>query len=182
MAECITCGRLAFQHDPGPCNRSKSEKEDTDQIDILKNSILNEILEEKIKMDSKDREASATESLVEALKSVVNTRPTQITKAKKPPVWNKESFDDFKIEVEAWNMSHSGDEYVKYEELMEKLKENKNIKGLADFACTVLIQRTREKKNVEEVLKVLEEKYALTRKEKYEKVVDLIKKFQNGAE
>ena len=58
-------------------------------------------MEERIRNDSKDKEWHVSESLVEALKSVVNVKPAQITK-KKPLIWNKESLDDYKIEVEAW--------------------------------------------------------------------------------
>ena len=182
VTQCKTCNKLAFFHDPGPCSRSKAEQEDLEDIDVMKNCILNEIMEERMRGDSKGKDTDVVESLVEALKKVVNVKPAQITKTKKPPVWNKETFEDFKIEVEAWDNSHNGDEYVKYDELMEKLKENKNIKGLAEFACTVLIQRTREKKNVKEVLKILEEKYALTRREKFEQIIEKIKRFQDSSE
>ena len=182
VTQCKTCNKLALFHDPGPCSRSKAEQEELEDIELMKNGILNEIMVEKMRGESKGKETDVVESLVEALKKVVNVKPAQITKTKKPPVWNKETFEDFKIEVEAWDNSHNGDEYVKYDELMEKLKENKNIKGLAEFACTVLIQRTREKKNVKEVLKILEEKYALTRREKFEQIIEKIKRFQDSSE
>ena len=56
--------------------------------------------------------------------SMFTTSPTifRITKVKIPPVWVKETFMDFKAEVESWEKSHPGDDYVKYCELLNELK------------------------------------------------------------
>ena len=38
--------------------------------------------------------------------------PTQVTKVKILLAWSKESFSDYKAEIEAWEAAHPGDDYM----------------------------------------------------------------------
>ena len=124
-----------------------------------------------------DNLASAFQNLAEVLKQ---QRPalSHVTKVKIPPVWVKESFIDFKTEVLAWETAHPGDDYTKYSELINELKRNKVRSGLSDFVSTVVVEKTRNNKTVSEILKHLEDKYELSKKEKFEILVGRIKNFK----
>ena len=104
--------------------------------------------------------------------------PTQVTKVKIPPTWAKESFSDYKAEVEAWEVAHPGDDYTKYSEFLNELKRNKTRTGLSDYVSTVVVERTRINKTVKNILDELEEKYELTKKEKFEDLINEIKNFK----
>ena len=101
-----------------------------------------------------------------------------MTKVKVPPTWAKESFADYKAEVEAWEVAHPGDDYTKYSEFLNELKRNKTRVGLSDYVSTVVVDRTRNNKTVKNILDELEEKYELTKKEKFEDLANKIKNFK----
>ena len=50
--------------------------------------------------------------------------------------------------------------------------------GLSEFVSTVVIEKTRENKTVSDILKVLEDKYELSKREKFEILVTRIKNFK----
>ena len=192
---CGSCSQLEFDHHPGVCTRSAADKSvqySEDQIaEIVKGvsqDVVNTIIENtKTEMHhnwpkveqfgNSDSLASAFNNLAEVLKGQKQTT-AQVTKVKIPPVWVKETFMDFKTEVESWEKSHPGDEYVKYSELLNELKRNKVRSGLSDFVSTVVIEKTRNSKTVSDILKVLEDKYELSKKEKFENLVTKIKEFK----
>ena len=92
--------------------------------DIIKQIIkdANEVKHEGA--DANDKLADALEKISEVLgqRSQVTT---QVTKVKVPPTWAKESFADYKEEVEAWEQAHPGDNFSKYSEFINELKRNK---------------------------------------------------------
>ena len=59
--------------------------------------------------------------------------PTQVTKVKIPPTWARESFSDYKAEVEAWKAAHPGDELEDKYELTKKEKFEGLINKLKSF-------------------------------------------------
>ena len=101
-----------------------------------------------------------------------------MTKVKILPTWAKESFSDCKAEVEAWETAHPGDDYTKYSEFLNELKRNKTRAGLSDYVSTVVVDRTRGNKTVTNILDELEDKYELTKKEKFEDLINKIKNFK----
>ena len=105
-------------------------------------------------------------------------RPSQITKVKVPPTWAKETFADYKEEVEAWEQAHPGDTFSKYSEFLNELKKNKSKNGLSDFVSTIVVEKTRSNKSVSAILKALEDKYELTKKEKFEDLIIAMKNFK----
>ena len=80
--------------------------------------------------------------------------------------------------MEAWERAHPGDEYTKYSEFINELKRNKIRAGLSDYVSTVVVDKTRNSKTVKDILEALENKYELTKKEKFENLVEMIKKFK----
>ena len=191
---CAVCDQLEFDHKPGPCtraNKTENSKYSAAQIAEIKEHVMNDVVQaiiEETKADltekelnvesrSSDNLAEAFNNLAEVLRQQKQTQ-TQVTKVKNPPTWTRESFADYKDEVEAWEKAHPGDDYGKYSELLNELKRNKNKDGLSDFVSTVVIDRTRNTKTVKNILEALEDKYELTKKEKFDNLVDMIKQFK----
>ena len=188
VQDCDSCGQIQFCHDPGPCTRSaKSESEkslkfDKEQLTEIKSCINRDIIGEIIRLernnDSKeDRLASALDRISEVLGQNCKG-PTQVTKAKVPPTWAKESFADYKEEVEAWEKAHPGDTFVKYSEFLNELKKNKSKSGLSDYVSTIVVEKTRINKSVSAILTALEEKYELTKREKFENLIISMNNFK----
>ena len=102
---------------------------------------------------------------------------TQITKAKPPPVWLGGDFERFKDEIEAWDKNNADSKMTKYADLMESLKKNKNIK---ENDINVIQDKAREigDRSVENVMKILEEKYSKTAVEKAKDVLKEILEFE----
>ena len=189
---CDACEQLQFCHEPGPCTRSDKSKftnYDSKQISEIASAINKDIIE-KIISDAKssstksdepvhDRLAAALDKISEVLDQ---RRPvhSQVTKVKVPPTWAKESYTDYKAEVEAWESAHPGDDFSKYSELLTELKRNKTKPGLSDYVSTIVVERTRDEKSVGTILKVLQEKYELTKKEKFENLISDFKNFKPG--
>ena len=192
---CESCSQLEFDHRPGACTRSANsdkEKYTPEQIAEIVAGVSQDVLDaimdnSKVEMQSSlsnvqtfgssETLASAFNNLAEVLKLQRQT-PAQVTKVKIPPVWIKESFSDFKAEVTSWEKAHPGDEYTKYCELLNELKRNKVRAGLSDYVSTVIIEKTRDVKTVSEILKLLEDKYELSKKEKFENLVSKLKSFK----
>ena len=191
---CETCSQLLFNHKPGVCTRSVSAETEytaeqiSEIVSGLSEDVVNTIIENtkteiqgnSFKSDNfgnSDSLASAFQNLADVLKQQ-RLPPSQVTKVKIPPVWVKESFTDFKTEVLAWETAHPGDEYTKYCELLNELKRNKVRNGLSDFVSTVVVEKTRNNKTVSGILNLLEDKYELSKKEKFEILVGRIKSFK----
>ena len=187
---CEACKQLQFSHGPGPCTRSdKSDKIsqfDSEQISeiikVINNDIINKIVDiaqaDTVKSDEpvNDRLATALDKISEVLEQ---RRPVhqQITKVKAPPIWAKEPFSDYKEEVQAWEAAHSGDEFSKYSEFLAELKKNKAKPGLSDYVSTIVVEKTRANKSVACILEALADKYELTKKEKFDNLINDMKNF-----
>ena len=189
IKDCDTCGRIQFCHGPGPCTRlakTNSETEtkfDNDQLSEIKSEINRDIIKEIIRLErhsvTKSEEPNFNERLASALDKISAVldqgRPSQMTKVKAPPTWPKESFADYKDEVEAWEAAHPGDTFAKYSEFLNELKKNKSKPGLSDYVSTIVVEKTRVNKNVSSILKALGQKYELTKKEKFENLISSLK-------
>ena len=124
---CSACNQLDFDHKPGPCTRAnksvKSTKDISDITEKVMEDVINAIIENtKLEHENKvervedpknaDNLAMAFNNMANVLKQQKQT-PTQVTKVKIPPTWAKESFEDYKVEVKAWENAHPGDDYTK---------------------------------------------------------------------
>ena len=150
---CDNCGQLQLCHNPGPCKRSdKSESKFSDeQMSQLIHAVNEDIVREIIKSDSpstNDKLATALEKISEVLEKRSPVSSQVVTKVKLPPSWAKESFADYKDEVEAWESAHPGDNFQKYSEFINELKKNKSKAGLSDYVSEIVIEKTRVNKTV----------------------------------
>ena len=191
---CQACSQLLFDHNPGICTRSvaeKSTKYTADEVAEIVHGISKDVVDLIVVNTKHEMQTSVTtesfggnESLASAFNNLAavlkgqKQSPSQVTKVKLPPVWVKETFSDYKSEVEAWEKAHPGDDYTKYSEFLNELKRNKVRVGLSDFVSTVVIEKTRNNKTVSDILKLLEDKYELSKREKFENLVTRIKNFK----
>jgi hypothetical protein len=88
-----------------------------------------------------------------------------------------QSFERFKKEVEAWDMSNKDPPFTKYPDLIESLKKNSEVKeyiisGVLDNMADV------ENKTVEKSLLLLKDKYAKTTTEKSQEILKDILHFK----
>ena len=110
-------------------------------------------------MTSKKSEASSAPSSTDA---GIN-RVSKLTKPVKVPSWTKDmSLETYTKQLTTWTgINEDIPEYIKYHDLIEELKKNKEIKGLqryvADHILPVLIKKTDQ--TIDKVVELLNEKY-----------------------
>ena len=188
LTVCDSCGQLEFCHKPGPCKRSdqKVSKLNEEELSQVKQAINEDIIKLIVKStnEMKTEDASTNDKLAAALEKISEVLgqrsqvPSQVTKVKVPPTWAKESFADYKEEVEAWEQAHPGDNFSKYSEFLNELKRNKAKPGLSDYVSSVVVEKTRLNKTVSGILDALKIKYELTKKERFENLISLMKNFK----
>ena len=132
LTVCDSCGQLEFCHKPGPCTRSDQKvlKLNEEELSQVKQAINEEIIKLIVKStnEMKTEDTSTNDKLAAALEKISEVLgqrsqvPSQVTKVKVPPTWAKESFADYKEEVEAWEQAHPGDHFSKYSEFLNELK------------------------------------------------------------
>ena len=71
-------------------------------------------------------------------------------------------------------------EFVKYHELIEELKKNKEVKGLQKFLADHILPviLTKNDQNVKKVISLLNERYGRTRTEKVEEAIEDLFRFR----
>ena len=100
-------------------------------------------------------------------------RTTKLTKPAKAPSWSKDmSLETYTKQITAWwEIYEDVPEYVKFHDIIEELKKNKDIKGLQRFVAEhilpVLVKKTDQ--TLDKVVGLLDTKYGRTRTEKVEK-------------
>ena len=110
-------------------------------------------------------------------------RLTKLTKLANVSSWNKDiSLEIYAKETATWTgINEEVPQYVKFHDLMEDLKKNKDIKGIqkyvADHVIPVLINKTDQ--TLEKVIELLDVKYGRSRTEKVEDVIEVYLKFRN---
>ena len=85
------------------------------------------------------------------------------------------SLETYSKQIATWTgINEEVPEYVKFHDLMEELKKNKNKKGLqnyvADHVIPVLVKKTDQ--TLEKVIELLDGKYGRSRTEKVEVIQD----------
>jgi hypothetical protein len=103
-------------------------------------------------------------------------RITQITKAKPPPTWAGEEFENFEQQVNAWNLINKVEDYEKFGDLIESLKKNPLTNK---YVTEVIIEKTAntEKKTVVYVMELMSEKFGRNKLEKLNGVLNEILEF-----
>ena len=100
------------------------------------------------------------------------------------PTWSKEmSLETFEKQIQAWSqINEDVPEYSRYQDLVEGLKTNKEVKGLPGYVNDHIL-KVLEKKEDQTVVKILEclsKKYGRTRLEKMEEWLDNWLEFKEG--
>ena len=125
----------------------------------------------------RDEVSSATDASVTA-----RGRVSKLTKPAKVPSWTKYmSLETYTKQITTWTgINEDVPEYMKFHDLIEELKKNKDIKGLQRYVTEhilpVLIKKTDQ--TLEKVVELLDVKYGRSRTEKVEEAVEDLLKFR----
>ena len=109
-------------------------------------------------------------------------RESVLKKPKQPPVWGDETFERFVDLVQHWEQDSKDSQINKYYDLVEALKKKKDLE---QNVLNVVLDRTSLRpglRTVNEVLKVLKEKFERTFSERTEGLVEKIFKMQDVVE
>ena len=128
---------------------------------------------------------SITKSEATSNPHVTEARVNKVIKMTKPakvPSWTKDmSLQTYSKQIAIWTgINEYVPDYVKYHDLMEELKKNKDIKGIqkyvAEHIIPALVKKTDQ--TLEKVIGLLDVKYGRSRAEKVEDVIEDYLKFR----
>ena len=113
------------------------------------------------------------QSLTDAITAVMttgnNTGPSKLVKPTKVPSWGTGmKYKAYKKSIEVWEQNNKDmPEPARYQEVIESIKQNKNIEDLARYAGEHIVGTldTAERQNIKEILKLLDIKFGRTRLE-----------------
>ena len=97
-------------------------------------------------------------------------RVTEVRKQRPVPKWKGGEFELWKKEIMDWNRTHNSTEHDKYQDVLETLKENGNIRK---FVIDTLIRKVGETRTVKRILEIMSEKY---QRKIGEKIMGVMKK------
>ena len=104
--------------------------------------------------------------------STVNNKPKLLTKPAKVPMWTKDlTLETYIKQVQSWtDVLEDIPEHVKFADLIESLKTNKEIKGLQKYVGEHILPvlETKVDQTLKKVLEILILKYGHTRVEQIE--------------
>ena len=113
-------------------------------------------------------------------KTVSEVRTAWVTKPAKVPSWTKDlTLETYIKQVETWNdVNEDVPSNTKYQDFVEGLKTNKEIRGLPRFIVEHILPVLEKKQDqtVKRVLELLDVKYGCTRIEKIEECVSDLRK------
>merc|ERR1711867_356823 len=115
-------------------------------------------------------------NMTEAIINGNKDRPNKLVKPAKVPSWSKGmKLDAYKKSIEVWmEMNKDLSEAVRYQDVIESMKMNKDIEGLAKYIGVHVIGKldTIEKQKLKGIIELLDLKYGRTRLEKLEKLME----------
>ena len=116
------------------------------------------------------------QTMTDAIMSGNKDRPNKLVKLAKVPSWSKGmKLEVYEKSLQVWmEMNKDLSEAVRYQDVIESLKVNKEIEGLAKYIGEHLITRldTIEKHQVKEIVDLLKLKYGRTRIEDLEELME----------
>ena len=177
--ECEWCVMPGMLH-KGPCTR----KEETEYQEVYEcwkmyRNRMKPIIESKQKQEEKVDDSgmekfatvvseaftSAQKPLIEAILKRDN-RPATIMKAAKPPTWTKNMTLDMYIKaINVWGAQNRGvPEVNKYQDVIESLKQNKEISGLEKYMGEHVYAAldTEEDQTIASLMAMLKRRYGKT--------------------
>merc|ERR1711867_319619 len=121
--------------------------------------------------------------ILQGLKSMTNAiingnkeRPNKLVKPAVVPSWSKGmKLQAYKKSIEVWmEMNKDMSETARYQDVIESLKLNKDIEGLAKYIGEHVVGKldTIEKQKVKEIIELLDLKYGRTRVEELEELTE----------
>ena len=120
-----------------------------------------------------------TDAIIKVNKEMCNVfkdRPNKLVKPAKVPSWSKGmKLDVYVKSLQVWmEMNKDVSEAVRYLDVIESLKVNKEIEGLAKYVGEHVIGKldTIEKQKVKEIVELLKLKYGRTRLEELEELME----------
>ena len=88
---------------------------------------------------------------------------TQLSKPRFPPLWSRQKYDRWKIEVEKWSDNDKLSDEEMFIDLLESLKKYDEVK---QFVVNTLIEKDGRTRTVKKILEVMTEKFSKTTSEK----------------
>ena len=147
------------------------EKEESLLLDSLK-KFVTQIVGQKT--DNMTKLVDSLKSKEEKTVSEVST--ARVTKPAKVPSWTKDlTLETYIKQVETWNdVNENVPSNTKYQDFVEGLKTNKDIRGLPRFIAKHILPVLEKKQDqtVKRVLELLDVKYGRTQIEKIEECVN----------
>ena len=119
---------------------------------------------------------SLATAITTAMTAGNNTGPSKLVKPTKVPSWGTGmKYKAYKKSIEVWEQNNKDmPEPARYQEVIESIKQNKNIEGLAKYAGEHIIGTldTVERQNIKEILTLLDIKFGRTRLEELEELME----------
>ena len=179
--KCPMCSRPAMLH-KGPCTR-KTEVTDAENGDLwITWDAYRQRMEPimrwyKDEMEKRQVNSELLQGLQNMTDAIVNgNRSNKLVKPARVPSWSKGMrFDVYAKSLQVWmEMNKDLSEAVRYQDVIESLKMNKEIEGLAQYVGEHVIGRldTIEKQKVKEIVELLKLKYGRTRMEELEELME----------
>ena len=104
------------------------------------------------------------------------SRSSKLVKPTKVPSWGTGmKYKAYKKSIEVWEQNNQDmPEPARYQEVIESIKQNKNIEDLARYAGEHIVGTldTAERQNIKEILKLLDIKFGRTRLEELEELME----------
>ena len=119
---------------------------------------------------------SLADAITTAMTAGNNTGPSKLVKPTKVPSWGTGmKYKAYKKSIEVWEQNNKDmPEPARYQEVIESIKQNKNIEDLARYAGEHIVGTldTAERQNIKEILKLLDIKFGRTRLEELEELME----------
>ena len=116
------------------------------------------------------------QSMTDAIVNGNKERPNKLVKPTKVPSWcTGMKYQAYKKSIEVWEENNKDmSETARYQDVIESLKQNKNIEGLAKYTGEHVVGKldTTETQTIKEILKLLDIKYGRTRLEDLEELME----------
>ena len=156
--------------------RSK-EKEQTVYLDGIERIVNTLKMNWETSSDTKEKKSNPTGI------STVSNKPKLLTKPAKVPMWTKDlTLETYIKQVQSWtDVLEDIPEHVKFADLIESLKTNKEIKGLQKYVGEHILPvlETKVDQTLKKVLEILILKYGRTRVEQIEDFMKDWSKFKD---
>ena len=119
---------------------------------------------------------SLADAITTAMTTGNNTGPSKLVKPTKVPSWGTGmKYKAYKKSIEVWEQNNKDmPEPARYQEVIESIKQNKNIEDLARYAGEHIVGTldAAERQNIKEILKLLYIKFGRTRLEELEELME----------